>query len=135
MTESKKGCPMNSKLISIVAVSLAVIAAAVAMTVVSMNRAEEAQDELEEKMLDEKGQEELKKLAAQIREQKLNAAEKELKAAEAAAENERGKLDAAKKSEDTAVKTPVAPVAVDKKAEVLGLIDQLSEETKAKQAE
>ena len=60
---------------------------------------EEAQDELEEKMLDEKSQEELKKLAAQIREQKLSAAEKELKAAEAAtaAENERGKLEAEKK--------------------------------------
>ena len=60
---------------------------------------EEKQDELEEKMLDEKSQEELKKLAAEIRAKKLGEAEKELKAAEeeAAAENERGKLDAAKK--------------------------------------
>ncbi len=65
---------------------------------------DEAQDELEEKMLDEKSQEELKKLAAQIREQKLAVAEKELKAAaeESAAENERGKLDAAKKAEKEA---------------------------------
>ena len=65
---------------------------------------DEAQGELEEKMLDEKSQEELKKLAAQIREQKLDAAEKELKAAaeESAAENERGKLDAAKKAEKEA---------------------------------
>ena len=63
---------------------------------------DEAQDELEEKMLDEKSQEELKKLAAQIREQKLAVAEKELKAAaeESAAENERGKLDAAKKAKE-----------------------------------
>ena len=62
----------------------------------------EAQEELEEKMLDEKSQEELKKLAEQIREQKLAVAEKELKAAaeESAAENERGKLDAAKKAEE-----------------------------------
>ena len=61
----------------------------------------EAQDELEEKMLDEKSQEGLKKLAAEIREKKLGAAEKALKAAEdeAASENERGKLDAAKKAE------------------------------------
>ena len=61
---------------------------------------EEKQDELEEKMLDEKSQEELKKLAAQIRKEKLGEAEKALKQAEdeAAAENERGKLDAAKKA-------------------------------------
>ncbi|MBQ0031790.1 MAG: hypothetical protein KBT68_03200, partial [bacterium] len=53
------------------------------------------------KMLDEKSQEELKKLAAQIKAKKLGAAEKALKAAEAeaAAENERGKLDATKKAE------------------------------------
>ena len=61
---------------------------------------EEKQDELEEKMLDEKSQEELKKLAAEIRAKKLGDAEKVIKAAEteAAAENERGKLDAAKKA-------------------------------------
>ena len=61
---------------------------------------DEAQDELEEKMLDEKSQEELKKLAAEVRAKKLGEAEKVIKAAEAesAAENERGKLDAAKKA-------------------------------------
>ena len=65
---------------------------------------DEAQDELEEKMLDEKSQEELKKLAAQIRQEKLDKAEAAIKqaAAEAAAENERGKLDAAKKAEKEA---------------------------------
>ena len=63
---------------------------------------DEKQDELEEKMLDEKSQEELKKLAAQIRKEKLGSAEKAIKAAdeEAAAENERGKLDAAKKTKE-----------------------------------
>ena len=70
---------------------------------------DEEQDELEEKMLDEKSQEELKKLAAEIRAKKLGAAEKTIKAAEteAAAENERGKLDAEKKAEkrEEAVKT------------------------------
>ena len=67
---------------------------------------DEAQDELEEKMLDEKSQEELKKLAAQIRKEKLGAAEKAIKTAEdeAAAENERGKLDAAKKAKEEAKK-------------------------------
>lgn len=70
-----------------------------------MHKAEldaEAQDELEEKMLDENSQEELKKLAAQIRQEKLDKAEAAIKeaAAEAAAENERGKLDAAKKAEE-----------------------------------
>ena len=63
---------------------------------------EEKQDELEEKMLDEKSQEGLKKLAAEIREKKLGEAEKALKAAEeeSASENERGKLDAAKKAKE-----------------------------------
>ena len=67
---------------------------------------DEKQDELEEKMLDEKSQEELKKLAAQIRKEKLGEAEKALKTAEdeAAAENERGKLDAAKKAKAEAKK-------------------------------
>ena len=62
---------------------------------------DEKQDELEEKMLDEKSQEGLKKLAAEIRAKKLGEAEKALKAAEdeAAAENERGRLDAEKKAE------------------------------------
>ena len=61
---------------------------------------EEKQDELEEKMLDKDSQEELKKLAEQVKKQKLGAAEKEIKAAaaDAAAENERGKLDAEKKA-------------------------------------
>lgn len=83
----------------------------------------EAQEELEEKMLDKDSQDGLRKLAAEIRAKKLGAAEKELKAAEAeaAAENERGKLDAAKRAKEE-----------DDKAEVLSLIDQLSEETKAK---
>ena len=65
---------------------------------------DEKQDELEEKMLDEKSQEELKKLAAQIRKEKLGAAEKAIKQAEdeAAAENERGKLDAAKRAKEEA---------------------------------
>ena len=67
---------------------------------------DEAQDELEEKMLDEKSQEELKKLAAEIKAKKLGEAEKAIKAAddEAAAENERGKLDAAKKAKEEAKK-------------------------------
>ena len=59
----------------------------------------EKQDELEEKMLDKDSQEELKKLAAQIKAKKLGEAEKELKAAaeEAAGTNERGRVDAEKK--------------------------------------
>ena len=63
---------------------------------------DEKQEELEEKMLDDESQEELKKLAAEIRAKKLGEAEKVIKAAEAeaAAENERGKLDAEKKAED-----------------------------------
>ena len=65
---------------------------------------EEKQDELEEKMLDEKSQEELRKLAAEVRAKKLGAAEKVIKEAETevAAENERGKLDAAKKAKEEA---------------------------------
>lgn len=65
---------------------------------------DEAQDELEEKMLDKDSQEELKKLAEKIRREKLDKAEAEIKAAaeEAAAQNERGKLDAAKKAEKEA---------------------------------
>ena len=61
---------------------------------------EEAQDELEEKMLDKESQEELKKLAAEVRAKKLAEAEVEIKKmeAETAAENERGKLEAAKKA-------------------------------------
>ena len=67
---------------------------------------EEKQDELEEKMLDEKSQEELKKLAAEVRAKKLGEAEKAIKTAEeeAAAENERGKFDAAKKAKEEAKK-------------------------------
>ena len=63
---------------------------------------EEKQDELEEKMLDKESQEELRKLAAQVKKQRLEAAEKEIKAAAdaAAAENERGKLDAEKKAKE-----------------------------------
>ena len=67
---------------------------------------EEKQEELEEKMLDKESQEELRKLAAEIKATKLGAAEKEIKAAEkeAAAENERGKLDAEKKAKEEAKK-------------------------------
>ena len=67
---------------------------------------DEQQDELEEKMLDEKSQEELKKLAAQIKAKKLGVAEKAIAqaAAEAAAENERGKLDAEKKAQEETTK-------------------------------
>ena len=72
---------------------------------------EEAQEELEEKMLDDKSQEELKKLAAEIRAKKLAESEKELKKAadETAAENERGKRDAEKKA--TAAESAPAPAA------------------------
>ena len=61
---------------------------------------EEQQEELEEKMLDDKSQEELKKLAAEIRSKKLGEAEREIESAnrEFAAENERSRLDAAKKT-------------------------------------
>ena len=118
---------------------------------------DEAQDELEEKMLDEKSQEELRKLAAEVRAKKLGAAEKAIKEAEteAAAENERGKLDAAKKvekreegtgkrEEEKPVQAPVAAPAQAKAVEtpapaksegrenVLNLIDQLGEESRAK---
>lgn len=63
---------------------------------------EEQQEELEKKMLDKESQEELRKLAAEIRSKKLGEAEKDLKKAEAetAAENERAKLDAAKKAKE-----------------------------------
>ena len=59
---------------------------------------DEAQDELEEKMLDEKSQSALKKLAEKIREKKLAEAQTELNQAEeaTASENERAKLDAEK---------------------------------------
>ena len=61
----------------------------------------EEREALEEKMLDDKSQEELKKLAAEIRAKKLAESEKELKKAadETAAENERAKRDAEKKVE------------------------------------
>ncbi len=61
---------------------------------------EEAQEELEEKMLDEKSQSALRKLAEEIREKKLAEAQAEMKKAEAsaAAENERAKADAEKKN-------------------------------------
>ena len=83
---------------------------------------EEKQDELEEKMLDKESQEELRKLAAQVRKQKLDAAEKEIKEAadEAAAENERGKLDAEKKAKS-------AQKGV-KKAEPIGKVAEVKPE-------
>ena len=59
---------------------------------------EEAQEELEEKMLDEKSQSALRKLAEEIREKKLAEAQSEMRKAEeaTASENERAKLDAGK---------------------------------------
>ena len=59
---------------------------------------EEKQEELEKKMQDKDSQEELRKLAAQIRQQKLAEAGSVLKMAEeeTASENERAKLDAEK---------------------------------------
>ena len=62
----------------------------------------EKQKELEEKMLDDKSQEELKKLAASIREKKLKEAEKaDAEAAkEASQPNEREKLEAEKAVEE-----------------------------------
>ena len=64
---------------------------------------DEKQEELEEKMLDEDSQDFLRNLAEQVRAKKLGAAEKEIKKAEAeaAAENERGKLDAEKKEKES----------------------------------
>ena len=61
---------------------------------------EEAQEELEEKMLDEKSQSALKKLAEEIREKKLAEAQAEMKKAEAAtaAENARAQADAEKEN-------------------------------------
>lgn len=63
---------------------------------------EEAQEELEEKMLDEKSQSALKKLAEEIREKKLAEAQAEMKKAEAdaVAENERAKADAEKEKRE-----------------------------------
>lgn len=57
---------------------------------------EEAQKELEEKMLDDQSQDELKALAEKIRKEKLEAADKELKAAEelTISQTERAKYDA-----------------------------------------
>ena len=57
---------------------------------------EEAQKELEEKMLDDQSQAELKALAEKIRKEKLEAADKELKAAEelTISQTERAKYDA-----------------------------------------
>ena len=59
---------------------------------------EEKQEDLEKKMLDKDSQEELKKLAAEVREKKLAEAGSVLRLAaeETAAENERAKLDAEK---------------------------------------
>ncbi len=63
---------------------------------------EEAQEELEEKMLDEKSQSALKKLAEEIRAKKLAEAQAEMKKAEAdaVAENERAKADAEKEKRE-----------------------------------
>ena len=69
---------------------------------------EEKQKELEEKMLDKESQDELRKLAADIREKKLKEADNAEAAAEKEADqpNERAKLDAAKKADHD---EPVAP--------------------------
>ena len=94
---------------------------------------DEEQDELEEKMLDDKSQEELKKLAAEVRARKLGAADAEIKAADAevAAANERGKLDAAKQAREsaaTAVPAAAVPAAKDEKpVEPEGAPDLLGE--------
>ena len=102
---------------------------------------DEAQDELEEKMQDEKSQEELKKIVEQIKAKKLGEAERELKAAEAeaASTNERGRVDAEKKVKEGDQERPVlAPVVTPAPAKpadrenVLTLIDQLSEESREK---
>ncbi len=63
---------------------------------------EEEREELEKQMLDPESQEELRKLAEQVRIKKLGEAEEELKAADeaATAENERGKLEAEKARAD-----------------------------------
>lgn len=64
---------------------------------------DEAREDLEEKMLDKDSQEELKNLAAEIKAKKLGEANKAIDkaAAETAAENERGKLDAEKKAKES----------------------------------
>ena len=97
---------------------------------------EEQREELEEKMLDKDSQEELKKLAEQVKAQKLGAADKAIKKAaeETAAENERGKLDAAKKAKEDAEKAPPA----EKKTEAApqpqpaekGMLGELGQESK-----
>ena len=67
---------------------------------------EEKQEELEKKMQDKDSQEELRKLAAQIRQQKLAEAGSVLKMAEeeTASENERAKLDAEKAEAEKKIK-------------------------------
>ena len=98
---------------------------------------EEAQEELEEKMLDDKSQEELKKLAAEIRAKKLAESEKELKKAEeeTAAENERAKHDAAAAPAAESAPAPAAapaaanpaptPETPEPAASILGEIDAM----------
>ena len=73
---------------------------------------EEKREELEEKMLDDKSQEELKKIAAEVRERKLKEAKREIDKAEEAykGENERAKKDredAEKKAEGADAAAPV----------------------------
>ena len=74
---------------------------------------EEKREELEEKMLDEKSQEELKKIAAEVRERKLAEAKRELDKAEAAYKGENARAvkereDAEKNAEKTEAAEPVA---------------------------
>ena len=97
---------------------------------------EEAQDELEEKMLDKDSQEELRKLAEQVKAKKLDEANKELKQAEkeAAAENERGRLEAEKKAkveEESKKDVPAQEVKPEPaKPNGKSILGQLSEEAK-----
>ena len=96
---------------------------------------EEQQEELEKKMLDKDSQEELKKLAEQIREKKLEDANKEIKKMEemTAVENERGKLDAEKRAKVEEAKKVVPEKEVKPepaKPNDKSILGRLSEEAK-----
>ena len=89
---------------------------------------EEAQEELEKKLLDKESQEELKKLAAKVRKEKLEEAEREIKKMEemTTSQNERAKLDAAK-AEDEKAK---AAEAEDERAKLDAAKSEKAEEAK-----
>lgn len=78
---------------------------------------EEKREELEEKMLDDKSQEELKKIAAEVRERKLKEAKREIDKAEEAykGENERAKKDREEAEKNASAAEPEAPVVADPK--------------------